>query len=80
MKFYIEASWLKIKAYNLTAIFNDHYNVIFYKNGEIHNNKNAAYINYSGFKEFRLNGIYYGCEEHFNKKSWRKFVKLKAFL
>jgi hypothetical protein len=80
MKFYIEASWLKIKAYNLTAIFNDHYNVIFYKNGEMHNNKNAAFIEINEYKEFILNGIYYGCEEHFNKKSWRKFVKLKAFL
>ncbi len=87
MKFYIEGSWLKIKAYNLTAIYNDYYNdyynVIFYKKGEMHNNKNAAFIEVNEvneYKEFILNGICYGCEDDFTKESWRRFVKLQAFL
>ncbi len=33
-----------------------------------------------GDKEFVLNGICYGCEDDFTKQTWRRFVKLKAFL
>jgi hypothetical protein len=80
MKFYIAGSWLKIRAYNLTAIYNDHFNVIFYKNGKTHNTKNVAYIRRDGYKTFCLNDKYFGDQNYFTKKSWRKFVKLQAFL
>ena len=54
--------------------------VYFYKNGKYHNSKNAAIINYIGYKEFSLNDEYYGDEYDFTKQSWRRFVKLKFFL
>ena len=84
MKFYREKTidgyyWGKIEDNNLTAIYFD-YNVWFFKDGKYHNNKNASYINYNGFKEFFLNSKYYGNEYNFTKKSWRKFVKLQVFL
>jgi hypothetical protein len=42
--------------------------------------KNAAYINYNGYQQFHLNGKLYGDSYTFDKESWRKFVKLQAFL
>ena len=62
MKFYNDKEnfdlWHKIKFDNLTAILNAintmNYNtkcVYFFKNGENHNTKNAACINYFGYKE-----------------------------
>ena len=70
----------EIRFNNLTAIYDNYYNVIFYKNGKRHNSKNTSYISKNGRKEFCLNAIYYGSEEDFTKKSWRRFVKLQAFL
>jgi hypothetical protein len=63
----------------ITAIYYSR-NISFFKNGELHNTKNAAYIRYDEYKQFRLNGIYYSGENKFTKQSWRRFVKLQAFL
>ena len=74
----------KIICNKLTAIYYYKTRYInFYKNGVLHNIKNASYIGYTGhigYKEFRLNGKYCGCEYDFTKKSWRRFVKLQAFI
>jgi hypothetical protein len=47
---------------------------------KIINNKNAAIIYCSSYKEFSLNDKKYGNENTFTKQSWRRFVKLQAFL
>jgi frataxin-like iron-binding protein CyaY len=73
----------KIINNKLTAIYSfNHkaYHIQFYKNGERHNSKNAAYIDYNGYKEFWLNSKKYGYEYDFTKQSWRRFVKLQFFL
>jgi hypothetical protein len=70
----------KIESNNLTAICIDFlFNTNFYKNGKIHNIKNAAYIN-GIYKDYYLNNEFYGNQNKFNKRSWRKLVKLMAFL
>jgi hypothetical protein len=70
-----------IKNNNLTAIYINEYNSTFFKNGLVHNAKNAAFItSHNGCKEFYLNDIYYGYNPDFTKLSWRKFAKLQAFL
>jgi len=70
----------KIEVYDLTAICIDFiFNINFYKNGKIHNTKNAAYI-HNEYKDYYLDGKCYGDDDSFNKQSWCKFVKLKAFL
>ncbi len=63
----------------LTCIYTNNYTIIFYKNGDFHNIKNSAFFD-KKYKQFYLNGTFYGYEDKFTKKSWRKFVKLKAFL
>jgi hypothetical protein len=95
MKFYKDNNdgdmsfWTKIQRNKLTAIYINVYisektnlnEVIFFENGKFHNNKNIAIINiYYEYKKFYFNGMFYGNEDDFTKKSWRKFVKLKAFL
>ena len=84
MKFYrdIHSYFYDSKIYNnkLTAIYCKKYIIIFSKNGIWHNNKNASYIEYSGYRQFYLNGKYYGNQTKFTKQSWRRFVKLQAFL
>jgi hypothetical protein len=83
MKFYIDKLnhyyWDKIRENKLTAIYFSSMVVWFLKNGEEHNTKNAAADDKS-CKEFYLNGEFYGYENDFTKQSWRRFVKLKAFL
>jgi hypothetical protein len=83
MKFYRDINscyyWFKIKSNNLDAIYYGH-SVLFLKNGECHNAKNAAAIHSNGYKVFYLNGKLYGYQTIFTKKTWRKFVKLKAFI
>jgi hypothetical protein len=74
--------FFKIIENKLSAIycFDD---VRFFKNGQLHNSKNASYFGYNelnGFKQFLLNGKHYGRNNNFTKSSWRKFTKLKAFL
>jgi hypothetical protein len=88
MKFYRDTYnyFYDSKIYNnkLTAVYCKKYIVIFSKNGIWHNNKNASYIEYSGYRQFYLNGKFYGDQDgnqnDFTKKSWRKFIKLQAFL
>jgi hypothetical protein len=74
-----------VSYYNLTCILAIKNDVLFYKNGVLHNTKNAAYISYNKYKrisysQFYLNGGFYGYKKHFNKKSWRKYIKLQVFL
>jgi hypothetical protein len=82
MKFYIDKYgssnyfYKKIKSNNITALYQDHI-ILFYKNGKRHNARNAADI-IDNSKIFYLNGEWYGA--NFTKESWRKFIKLKAFL
>jgi hypothetical protein len=84
MKFYKDKVnkyyyWFKIINNKLTAIHYDR-STRFMKNGIFHNNKNAAIIYCSSYKEFSLNDKKYGNENTFTKQSWRRFVKLQAFL
>ena len=81
-KFVYEAYYLdRIKDYNLTAIYRSSTSSIqFYKNGLLHNYKNAAYAFISKHRQFYLNGEFYGNKNDFTKQSWRKFCKLQAFL
>jgi Sec7-like guanine-nucleotide exchange factor len=67
----------KIKYYKLTCVGSNY--IRFYKNGIWHNPKNASYICNAGNKMFYLNDELYGYKDDFNKKSWRKFTKLKVF-
>jgi hypothetical protein len=71
--------WCKIKDNKLTAIYYDSIAVRFFKNGNHHNTKNAAYIN-NGYKEFLLNDKFYDKNKDVTKQSWRRFVKLQAFI
>ena len=77
-----------------TYIFQNLSEIIFKKDEMWHNEKDASYIGSmtkfwdsdkgklveNCHKLFYLNGKFYGTEKDFSKKSWRKFVKLKAFL
>ena len=82
MKFYRDNNnWYfydKIRDINLSAIYSQYSFITFVTNGKRHNSKNAAYIEINDSKIFYLNGKYYG--DNFTKQSWRRFVKLKAFL
>jgi hypothetical protein len=88
MKFYkdniIYDFYKQIYKNKLTAICNYiayHHNYIwFFKNGKVHNTKNIAYIIDNNYKHFYLHGKDYGNQNDFNKKLWRRFVKLRAFL
>ena len=71
--------WCKIKDNKLTAIYYDSIAVRFFKNGNHHNTKNAAYV-YDGYKEFYLNDKCCSIDDDFTKESWRRFVKLQAFI
>jgi hypothetical protein len=91
MKFY-KGKYYKSYYYNiiigkdLNAIYFDehqiadkiYYDIVFFKNGYVHNPKNAIY--FKGNKEFYLNDEIYGYENEFTKQSWRKFVKMQVFL
>ncbi len=84
MKFYRDKfNWNflnKIEHSELTSIYQSYSNSIqFFKNGKVHNNKNAAYIADTGYKAFYLKNKIYGINNKFSKKSWRKFVKLQVF-
>ncbi len=83
MKFYRDKyNWYfydKIRDNELSAIYTQYSFIAFIKDGKYSNDKNAAYIEI-GYKDFSLNGKLYGDEKDFTKKSWRKFVKLQAFL
>jgi hypothetical protein len=82
MKFYNDNKgyfgWNKIAINKLTAIYCNN-SIYFFKNGEKHNAKNAAYIRHSGYNSFYLNGKLYGFKYNFTKNSWRRFVKMEIF-
>jgi hypothetical protein len=85
MKFYKDDDYFgryfdKIKVYKLTAICCNSISVNFYKNSKLHNTKNAAHIRFDGYKIFYLNHKLYCDSNNFTKQSWRRFIKLKAFL
>ena len=86
MKFYKEKNSYRFCLYDyivlnkLNSIYISTERVIFFKNGDYHNSKNASYIYFDGYKNFHLNGIYYSNESRFTKQSWRRFVKLQVFL
>ena len=86
MKFYNDNKissyyWFKIKDNKLDAVYYYYYTIWFFKAGKRNNTRNAAYINDNrGLKQFYLNEIKYGNENSFTKQSWRKFVKLQAFI
>jgi hypothetical protein len=81
-------SWLDyidiIKNNKLDVIIQTSECIKFYKNGSIHNSKNAAIVYYTGDKSFIINGnnLFYSeiYGEIIDKKYWRKFVKLQVFL
>ena len=84
MKFYKDKvnnnSYLrKIRFRKLTSIYIDNIGIDFFKNGKRHNSKNAAFTD-GIYKQFFLNGNFYGYESHFTKESWRKFIKMQVFL
>ena len=74
-----EKNNIECKKEKINAIYFDADVIAFYKDGLHHNSKNAAFINNKGFKYFYLNNKCYGFEYHFNKESWRRFVKLQVF-
>ena len=90
MKFYTENKGYinyrdKILVNKLTAVYfykysNENYCVQFFKNGKCHNSKNADYVDYRGYKDFSLNGKFYGYHTDFTKETWRRFVKMQVFL
>ena len=69
-----------IRNNKLTAIHQSYISIRFFKNGTFYNSKNAAYINFKGYKSFYLNDEFYGYEDNFTKNSWRKFCKMQVFL
>jgi hypothetical protein len=84
MKFYKEKNnsvyFDKIENNKLTAIYINDYEIMFLKNNRLHNHKNFAIFFDSDRYSFCLDGIIYGDQNDFTKQSWRRFVKLKAFL
>jgi hypothetical protein len=85
MKFYKDREGYyyleKIEDSKLNAICIDSTNIVrFLKNGKRHNDRNYSYIEPNRFKVFYLNGKMYGFTEDFTKQTWRRFVKLQAFL
>ena len=82
MKFYRDNNYHnKIYNNNLSACYFDSEDeeILFFSNGYLHNFKNAAYVTKS-WKSFYLNGDFCDTSWNITKKSWRRFVKLKAFL
>lgn len=83
MKFYknkINWDYLnKIKKQKISSIYSTEDAIVFFKDGKYHNSKNAAYIN-NIYKAFYFNDNCYGDQNDFTKKSWRRFVKMQAFL
>ncbi len=82
MKFYKKQDYVPTFIFDqkLTAIYSHAEYVQFFKNGMYHNPKNADIIDNYGNKDFSLNDKVYGDQDKFTKKSWRRFVKLQAFL
>ena len=84
MKFYYDkySNYYINKVYdNKTTCVYMGYSVEFFYKGMNHNIKNAAISEYYHIgKAYYLYSKYYGNEDDFTKKTWRKFCKLKTFL
>ncbi len=83
MKFYIYKSHFQylsnIIKNRLDAVYIDDVSIDFFKNGKLHNFKNAAIFYNKIEKGFCLNGTHYGTNYSFTKRSWRRFVKMQVF-
>jgi hypothetical protein len=85
MKFYndkysnISYYWNKIMTFEIEGIINSVGITWIFKNGVLNNTKNAS-VSDGKNKSFYLNGRFYGYGLDFTKQSWRRFVKLQAFL
>jgi hypothetical protein len=84
MKFFVKTKlsfWAKIFYGKKTCVYQIKFEAIaFYKNGILNNTKNAAIIYRNNLKSFYIDGVLFSANNKFTKQSWRKFVKLKAFL
>ena len=70
--------WDKINKNKLSSIYLDYdYDIRFYKNGKLHNIKNAAIFFKNGIKKYYKNNKSY--ERFLNKKHWRKYLISEAF-
>lgn len=83
MKFFNESNikFFLYKIYSSTgliAIQNAKKEVTFYKNGKMHNLKNAAIFK-SKDKFYFFNGVFHGKNLLFTKKTWRRHVKTYIF-
>jgi tetratricopeptide (TPR) repeat protein len=82
LKQYNEAIGNWLEGYNFyPARIENIYEILKYYrvNSKYNNAKNAAYV-YDGYKEFYLNDKCCGIDDDFTKGSWRRFVKIQAFL
>ena len=50
-----------------------------YKNGEFHREDGPAIEFFTGLKKWYLNNVYYGVNEDFTNKSWKRFIKTLIF-
>lgn len=83
MKFYRDRFssnyWDKINKNKLSSIYLDYdYDIRFYKNGKLHNIKNAAIFFKNGIKKYYKNNKSYE-RLILNKKHWRKYLISEAF-
>jgi hypothetical protein len=82
MKFYRDINsndyYWKIRYNKLNVIYTYNKDILFFKNGKYHNSKNASVFSDFINIQFWLNGKWY--RDDFTKESWRRFVKLQAFL
>ena len=77
--YYWEIIFNKLNAiYIRSSTFHTKTMFLMFDYGLLHNTKNIASIYYD--ENFYLNGKYYGNKYNFNKKLWRRFVKLKCFI
>lgn len=83
MKFYNESN-TKFYLYKIyydtgsVVIQNAKHDVTFYKNGKMHNLKNAALFKDKN-KFYFLNGEFHGKNLFFSTKTWRRHVKTHIF-
>jgi len=50
-----------------------------FKNGQCHREDGPAIKYYNGYKEWYLNNKYYGLNNDFTNKSWKRFIKTLIF-
>jgi hypothetical protein len=84
MKFYRDRFssnyWDKINKNKLSSIYLDYdYDIRFYKNGKLHNIKNASIFFKDGRKKYYKNNKSYERLVFLNKKHWSKYLISEAF-